>query len=117
MGLRKKLRKRIRQKGGEEGGIIVQLKVRNILYEDGGRRDVCENGERGRERRRGGRKGGSVSVLITKKGRLNVERHAPCPTCTIVVGLMIKSTRSRAFSVALWCTECQDVTLSVSLCT
>ncbi len=53
--------------------------MRNILYEDRGRRDVCENGERGRERRRGGRKGGSVSVLISIKRRLNVERNAPCP--------------------------------------
>ncbi len=71
-------------------------------YEDGGGRDVCAGGE----------KKEYMTKILNKRGK-----NAPRQTCIIVVRLMIKTTRSWAFSVALWCTECQDVTLSGSLCT
>ncbi len=61
---------------------------------EGEGRDVCEDREKkeydkntGKEGRAG--KGGSVSILISKKGRKPSLRNALCPNFTNVVGLMI----------------------------
>jgi hypothetical protein len=65
---------------------------------------------------RGG-KGGSVSVLITKKRKNKRRKKCAMPHLYNCSWIDDNTTRSWAFSVALWCTQCQDVTLSGSLYT